>query len=242
MTSRLAAPLVTFASALLFIGCATQAPEPTTKATTRVATTAPATTRAADDRWEKDIAAFEAQDRANPMPKDAILFYGSSSVRGWRTLARDFPGLPVVNRGFGGSQMDDGVRYVDRVVIPNRPKALVLYFGDNDLAAGHTPEQVVANFTQLVNHVHAKLPETRILFLAIKPSPSRVKLLDKVKAANSAIARMADADPKLDFVDVATPMLDANGQPRAELFGPDMLHMNPAGYELWTSVLSPFLK
>ena len=176
------------------------------------------------------------------MPRDAIVFYGSSSVRLWRTLATDFPGLPVVNRGFGGSNAEAGLAYLDRIVLRHRPKVLVLYFGDNDIAEGHAPERIASNVGELVKRVHAALPETRILFIAVKPSPSRVKLLDKLLATNAAVKAIADADAKFDFVDIATPMLDANGQPRPELFGPDMLHMNRAGYELWTSVLAPILK
>jgi lysophospholipase L1-like esterase len=223
------------ASLLLVIGCAKPAHH---------AATAPASMpapQAAADGWEKEISAFEAADRATPMPKGSIVFYGSSSIRFWSSLAHDFPGKPVFNRGFGGSQMSDAVRYLDRVVIPNQPRTIVIYEGDNDLAAGQSPQRVVSDAREIIRRVHAELPRTRILFLSIKYSPSRIHQREKIKTTNAMLRAIGEAEPMVDYVDVATPMLGADGEPRPELFRPDMLHMKPEGYAIWTEVLKPLL-
>ncbi len=193
-------------------------------------------------RWEKEVQAFEAADRTNPPPPHPILFIGSSSIRFWRTLAHDFPGLPVINRGFGGSEMADSVALAERLVLPYQPREIVVYAGDNDVAAGKAPQQILADFQAFVAKVHHWFPATRILYLAIKPSPSRWRLAAQIRATNSLVAAAAKRSPGVEFIDVFTPMLRPDGQPRAELFRPDMLHMNAAGYALWTRLLRPHLE
>lgn len=200
-----------------------------------------ANTQPAASKWEDAIQAFESADRTNPPPRDAILFIGSSSIRRWTSLAADFAEFKVFNRGFGGSQIADSIAFAPRIVIPYRPKMICLYAGDNDLAAGKSPERVFADFKEFVRTVHDALPETRIVFITIKPSPAREKLLEQARAANQLVRDYCDADERLVYADVFTPMLDAAGKPRAELFVKDMLHTNEAGYALWTSVLRPVL-
>jgi lysophospholipase L1-like esterase len=192
-------------------------------------------------RWEKDIRAFEAADKTNPPPRDAILFVGSSSIRLWTNAARAFPGHRIFNRGFGGSQLADSVAFVDRIVIPYRPKLVVLYAGDNDLASGKSPEQVFGDFKAFVGRIRAALPETRIAYIAIKPCPAREKFLDRVKTTNRLVREYATADGRLLFVDVFTPMLTVEGRPRADLYLKDGLHPNAEGYGLWASILRPIL-
>src|SRR5688500_11038891 len=131
---------------------------------------------AAPDRWAANIDKFPQADTTNPPPRDAVVFIGSSSIVKWTSLEQDFPGVKVVNRGFGGSQLEDSVFYVDRIVIPYRPRTVVLYAGDNDLNSGKTPETVHADFKKFAKRIHAKLPATRIVYIAIKPSPSRWKI------------------------------------------------------------------
>jgi lysophospholipase L1-like esterase len=160
----------------------------------------------------------------------------------WDSLAQDFPGVKVINRGFGGSQLADSVYYADRVVIPYQPRMVVLYAGDNDLNAGKTPETVLADFKAFAAKIHAALPKTRIVYIAIKPSPSRWKLKDKVTRANALIAAECAKDKRFAFADIYTPMLNAQGEPRPELFVKDMLHMNAAGYAVWKPVVAPLLK
>lgn len=193
------------------------------------------------NRWEGDIRAFEAADRTNRPPPEAALFVGSSSIRLWKTLAQDFPNHTVLNRGFGGSQLSDAVAFAGRIVIPYRPRVVVLYAGDNDLAAGKSPEQVFADFKAFEAKVRAALPEARLGFIAIKPSPSRWPLADKARTTNRLIAEHCRATPGLTFLDVFQPMLGADGRPRTELFIADQLHLNAEGYRLWRGILAPFL-
>lgn len=197
---------------------------------------------AAPARWEKDIDAYTRADAAHPPPQNAVLFIGSSSILKWTTLAADFPGVPVINRGFGGSELADSVYYADRIALPYHPRLVVLYAGDNDLLAGKTPETIFADFKAFTAKIHAGLPEARLIYIAIKPSPSRWQLREKIVQTNSLIAAECRRDPRDTFLDVYAPMLDAKGQPRPELFVPDMLHLNAEGYALWQKLLAPLLK
>jgi lysophospholipase L1-like esterase len=192
-------------------------------------------------RWESEIRAFEAADQTNAPPPGGVVFVGSSSIRLWKTLADDFKGLPVLNRGFGGSQLADSVFYTGRIVIPYRPQQIVLYAGDNDLAAGKSPEQVFHDFEAFITKVRSALPGARISYVSIKPSPARLALLPQMRAANALIAEFIHTGRDLDYIDVFTPMMREDGQPRPEIFGPDRLHMNAQGYALWTRLIRPHL-
>jgi lysophospholipase L1-like esterase len=196
----------------------------------------------APSQWEPDIAQFEAQDRANPPKPGSIVFVGSSSIRMWATLDRDFPGVPVLNRGFGGSEAGDVAKFAERIVVPYKPPVVVFYAGDNDLAAGKTPAQVLAAFQTFVGTVHRELPATRVVFVSIKPSIARWSIVDKMRAANQLVRDYARTDDRLSYVDVFTPMLDASGQPRRELFLEDGLHMTPAGYAIWRELIAPVIR
>ena len=195
---------------------------------------------AQEDPWAKEIAAFAAADEATPFPAGGIVFVGSSSIRLW-DLASAFPGRPALNRGFGGTQIRDSVRHVDRLVIRHTPATVVFYAGDNDLADGRTPQQVEADFAAFVGRVHATLPATRIAFIGIKPSIARWALIARVREANRLIRDFCDRDDRLGFVDVDAAMLGWDGKPRPELFVKDGLHMSPRGYEIWNMLVRPFL-
>ncbi|WP_115512475.1 MULTISPECIES: SGNH/GDSL hydrolase family protein [Xanthomonas] len=192
--------------------------------------------------WEDDMQRFAASDARQQPPKHGIVFVGSSSIRFWDTLAQDFPGKPVINRGFGGSEVRDSTWYADRIVIPYAPRQVLLYAGDNDLNSGRTPEQVRDDVVAFVARIRRDLPDTRISYLSIKPSPSRAQLLPSVIAANRLIKNALAPLPRVDFVDVYTPMLDANGKPRPALFREDMLHMTADGYALWRKAVAPVLE
>jgi lysophospholipase L1-like esterase len=192
-------------------------------------------------RFEAEIRAFEQRDREAPPPRDPVLFVGSSSIGMWCALDRDFPGLAVLNRGFGGSEMRDVLHYAERVVLPYRPRTIVLYEGDNDLASGRTPDEVHDAFRRFAALVRDRLPGTRLVYLAIKPSPARAPLLARVRATNARLREDARRDPSITYVDVFTPMLRRDGRPRPELFGGDGLHMNSAGYAVWRAALAPAL-
>jgi lysophospholipase L1-like esterase len=222
--------------AALFLACApTVVPAPATQVV-------PQTAVSGASQWEPDVRRFEAEDRVNPPRPGAVVFVGSSSIRMWQTLEADFPGIRVLNRGFGGSELSDAVGFADRIVIPYKPRVVVLYAGDNDLAAGKTPAQVFNDFQSFAGIVRRKLPETRIAFVAIKPSLARLSIIDKARETNQLIRDYARGDAKLTYVDVFTPMLDASGKPRQELFLEDGLHMNASGYAIWRDLIAPVLR
>lgn len=191
--------------------------------------------------WEKDIQKFEAADKANPPKPGAILFIGSSSIEHWKDVASDFPDKHVLNRGFGGSRIADSTYYASRIIVPYKPGMIVFYAGDNDINDGHSAQQVFDDYVAFVARVRKDLPATPIAYISIKPSPSRVKLLPVMTEANTKIRAYAAAHPHLLYIDVASKMLDAGGQPRIDLFVEDRLHMNRAGYDLWRGIIAPFL-
>ncbi len=206
------------------------------------------TTRAhsADDdakfaKWEKEIAAFEAADLKQPPPKGGIVFVGSSSIRLW-DVKKSFPSLPVINRGFGGSQIEDSMHFAERIVFPYEPTAIVFYAGDNDIASGKTAETVAADFEKFLRKVRGKLSETRVYFVAIKPSPSRAKFMETQTDANERIRNLCQRDRAAFFVDIVKPMLGPDGKPRLELFVKDQLHLNVEGYAVWNAELLPILQ
>ncbi|HJP60046.1 MAG TPA: SGNH/GDSL hydrolase family protein [Gemmatimonadaceae bacterium] len=208
----------------------------------RSATTSPASVAtAAADRFESEIRAFEDSDRASPPRRDGIVFVGSSSIRMWPDLRADFPGLNVIQRGFGGSRLDEVVRYTPRIVFPYKPALIVLYAGENDLAENRTPAQVFDAYKAFVKLVQDSLPQTPIAFVSIKPSPSRWELVDKMRATNEMIRGYAATHPGLSFVDVFPMMIGPTGRPRSELFSSDSLHMNQNGYAIWRGVLLPIV-
>jgi lysophospholipase L1-like esterase len=192
------------------------------------------------DKWEQTIAQFEAQDQKSPPPKDAVLFVGSSSIRLW-DLKQSFPELATINRGFGGSQMSDVVCYAGRIITAYRPRRIVLYEGDNDLAAKETPDQVAADFDQLLKIVRADLPTTPLVVIGAKPSPKRWAIIDQQRQLNRLLAERCTKDGHATFLDVEKPMLGTDGQPKANIFRDDNLHLNAEGYKLWTSLLSPLV-
>lgn len=199
----------------------------------------PAVVRADPAQWRDQVAALTP--RGGEASVD-VVFVGSSSIRMWKSLAQDFPHWRTANCGFGGSHLADSVFYFDPLVRARSPRVVVLYAGENDLAAGVSPEQVHTDFLAFRERLHAALPATRLIYVSCKPSPARAAHADKFRAANARIAAACTADPQCAFVDVFTPMLGADGQPRPELFGPDRLHMSPAGYALWTQTLAPVLE
>jgi lysophospholipase L1-like esterase len=187
-------------------------------------------------RWEKEIASLEALDKQSPPAKGGVLFVGSSSIRLW-DLKKHFPDLNATNHGFGGSQIVDSTYFADRLVFACQPKTVVLYAGDNDIASGKSPEQVIDDFKKFAAVIHEKLPETRILYISIKPSAARWKLIDKIRAANAGIEEMTRGDKRFGFIDVHPPMLGDDGMPRKELLLDDGLHLSAAGYEIWTKLV-----
>lgn len=192
-------------------------------------------------RWATELAAFTSD---SPKPEDVhrpVIFVGSSSIRLWASLQNDFPASPCLNRGFGGSRLSEVALYFETLVLRHNPQQVVVYAGENDLAEGATPEDVFAAFDAICRQAHVTYPTLPLIYVSIKPSPSRWHLQEAITRTNGLIAARCASDPCLTFVDVYTPMLNAEGQPRAELFSGDQLHMNAAGYALWSRLLSPAL-
>ena len=196
----------------------------------------------AENQYENEIRAFEAADRASPPPANAVLFIGSSTIRLWDTAQKDFPDVALFNRAFGGATVPDVLHFMDRVVVPYRPRLIVFYCGDNDLAHGRSPEQVQRDIREFVSRVHEKLPATRIAILCIKPCPQRWSLVEEQKAVNADLRKLADGDPLVDYVDVFTPMLGKDGLPPPDFYVEDGLHLSPAAYRLWRKILEPYLR
>jgi lysophospholipase L1-like esterase len=192
-------------------------------------------------RWEKDVAAFEASDRTAPPPKNALLFVGSSTIVRWKTLQQDYPGQPIINRGFGGNEIADSTHFAERMIFPYQPRMIFLRAGGNDIHNGKTPEQVFADFKEFVATVHAKLPQTEIVYISLSPSIARWDERHAGKKLNTLIADFVKHTPRLKYIETYDLVLDAKGEPRPELFVEDKLHFSPEGYKLHTERIRPFI-
>jgi len=170
----------------------------------------------------------------------SVVFVGSSSIRFW-DLNAWFPGKTYLNRGFDGSQISDSIANIDLLVVKHQPRIVVFYAGDNDIAAGKTAERVASDFVALAKRVHATLTQTKILFIAIKPSIARWNLYSRMTAANELISNACNVDGRLTYIDVATPMIGQEGMPNPDLFVSDGLHLSASGYGLWTQLVKPYL-
>lgn len=204
----------------------------------------PATAQQANPPFFSEIQAFRKADSLNPPPQNAVVFTGSSSFRLWPDLPSYFPQHTVLNRGFGGSAFPDLFRYEDDVIFKYRPKQVVIYCGDNDLAASDTvsSQLVVERFQKLFGDIRSALPKTSVVFVSIKPSPSRWHLKEKAMQANAAIKNFLAKKKNTAFVNVWDPMLDEAGNPQADLFVQDRLHMNAKGYAIWQKLIERVLK
>jgi lysophospholipase L1-like esterase len=193
------------------------------------------------DKWEKDIAAFEAKDKTSPPPQNEIVFVGSSTIRMWKT-AEAFPDLKVINRGFGGSEIADSVRYADRIILPHKPRIVVVFAGGNDINGGKTPEKVADDFKALVGKIHAALPKTKVYYLSLFPNVKRRAQDEKCVKLNELIQAFTKTDERLGYVDTASKMRAADGGPRPELLKDDGLHMNDDGYKIWNEIVGAVLR
>lgn len=191
-------------------------------------------------RWENSISQFEQKDQKQGIKENGILFVGSSSIRLW-DLEKYFPNLPTLNRGFGGSEIVDSTHFADRIILKHKPKQIFLYAGDNDISRKRTADEVASDFEKFVARVHKTLPETRIVFIAIKPSLSRWNLAETMIDANQQIAAQCAKNDLLDYADVWQPMLGTDCKPKPELFKSDGLHMKHEGYLIWKQAVQPFL-
>ena len=192
-------------------------------------------------QWEKEIAAFERADRRRRPSPGGIVFIGSSSVRLWKTLETDFAPLPVLNRGFGGSEIADATFFVPRILIPYRPRQIILFAGTNDINARHTPRQVATDFLDFVLTVRRSLPRTGVAYIETTSSPSRWSQRDAVIEANALISRLCQRN-EVAFVPVREKLFGPDALPRPELFVADRLHLNEEGYKILADAVRPFLR
>lgn len=193
------------------------------------------------DRWEADIRKFEEQDRVAPPAPGGVVFVGSSSIRLWN-VREAFPDLPVVNRGFGGSQMADAARYAERIVLPYKPRVVVVFAGGNDINAGKTPEEVRDAFQELVRKIHGALPETRIYFISLFPNLKRAAQDPQCRRVNELIRAWTKTDSRLGYIDTRSRMENAEGKARPELLREDGLHLNAEGYKIWNEIVGPVIR
>jgi lysophospholipase L1-like esterase len=198
---------------------------------------------AAQPPFWNEIAEFKRKDSLQHPPANAILFVGSSSFRKWTSIQADFPGYMIINRGFGGSGFDDLIHYAGDIIYPYRPKQVVIYCGDNDLASykNVSGKKVYKKFQHLYDLIRKHLGNVDILYVSIKPSPSREKLMPEMEQANDLIHNFMASHSHAAFVDVYHLMLNAQGHPMDDLFIGDKLHMNEKGYKLWQQAILPYL-
>jgi lysophospholipase L1-like esterase len=195
------------------------------------------------EKWDAAIQKFEDQDKVSPPPQNGVVFIGASSIVRWN-LPESFPELgdKAINRGFGGSQSVDSVRYVERIVVPYHPRIVVYYAGDNDVEANVPAREIAHQFELFDQKVHRALPQTKIVFISIKPSIRRWKWIDTIRSANAIVKAYCAKEKHLAFMDIEQSMIGADGKPNPDLLVADGLHMTPAGYRIWTAALRPLLK
>ena len=192
-------------------------------------------------KWESAIVQYEAQDAANRPAPGGIVFTGSSYIKRWTNLVEDFPGLPVLNRGFGGCQLADVWHYADRIVIPYAPREVVIYAGGNDINAKKPPHLVFGDFVALMERLRAALPGVKLVFISCPPSPKRRSQTADIRELNALIAEYS-AKHEIAFVNTFDLMLGPDGLPRLDIYVEDQLHMNAKGYAIWRDTVAPHLK
>jgi hypothetical protein len=203
--------------------------------------------RAADPRvWDGVINAYEAQDHRRKPPENPVVFTGSSSIFYWKSLDRDMEPLPVLGRGFGGSQIHQVTSFADRIIFPYSPRAVVLYAGENEIAGAllsprRSAPQVATDFQDFCTRIHSHIPDLPIYYISIKPPLKRTNFASEMISANRLISQLCAEADNLNFIDISDAMLDSAGRVRAELFKRDGIHLNSRGYAAWTDIIRPVL-
>lgn len=195
----------------------------------------------ADNKWEDAIQTFEKYDQHNAIEPGGNLFVGSSTITRWKDISNYFPDHRVINRGFGGSQFSDLLLFVDRIIVPYKPSKVFVYEGDNDIASGKEPEDIVRQAKELNELIKKKLPKTEVIFLSAKPSITRWNLKESYETYNSLLRAYATKTRKTRYADIWTPLLDSQGNLRPEVYADDKLHLNAKGYRALQPVISPLL-
>lgn len=234
--------LLTFVAVCLLTACNTPSGEPATDQNTTENDTLKikkSYTGEPLNRFDQAIENMEQEDATRSKRENEVLFIGSSSIRFWTSLAIDFDPIPVINRGFGGSTLPEVYHYADRIILPYHPKLIVLYCGENDIAEKASPTQAFDAFKKLDQLIEEKLPDTKLIYIAMKPSIARWNLWEQYQAGDRMIHDYIKTKNNRYFVDCGPLMLNASGQPDSSIFVEDMLHLNEKGYAAWTSLLKP---
>ncbi len=228
---------------ILFYGCET-APQktPPKEKETSATTSAENKSAAPFARFQNEIDNFLEQDKENNFPKNGVMMTGSSSIRFWKTMDKDFPKFPVLNRGFGGATIPEVLHFAGKYIFQHEPQIIVFYCGENDISEGATPETVFASFKTFVKIIERRLPETKLVYISMKPSIARWNLWPQYQAGEKLIKNFVDENPKIEYMDASISMLEKNGEVKKDIFVEDGLHMNAKGYEGWREQLNPILE
>jgi len=194
--------------------------------------------------WETAIRKFEEEDKAQPPAGDAVLFVGSSSIRFWSRLKEDFPSIPIIQRGFGGSKLSDIIHYADRIIFKYHPRTIVLFAGTNDITGrpnDKTAEMVFEQFRKLAGMIRKRLPQTQLIYLPITPTTARWHIWPEAQKANELIASYVQNQSNMTFIDTQEEFINPDGTPRKNLLWWDGVHLNRKGYSVWKRLLEPKL-
>jgi lysophospholipase L1-like esterase len=197
---------------------------------------------AQDKPFWNEIKDFQEKDSIAMPPAKGIVFVGSSSLRMWKDLEQTFKSYNAINRGFGGSDLFYANEYINELVLKYKPRQVMIYSGENDVASGVSAIQTYERFVTFFTNLRKNLPKANITFISMKLSPSRSKFSEVILTANAMIKDYLAKQKNTGYIDITSKMLDSNGMTRPELFQPDMLHMKPAGYEVWAKEITPYLK
>ena len=193
-------------------------------------------------KWEKRIKKFEEYAARGHLEPGRIVCVGSSSMAMWHgRIEKDLAPLSIIKRGFGGSNYHDALTYADRIITNYKPRAVVVYEGDNDIAQGVSPEHVALACKTFVDHLRAKLPEVRVYVISVKPSISRARMWNDMKKANALMQKYCEMHDYLRFIDVAAVLNNEDGTVKTDIFIKDNLHLNQKGYDLWSGAVKKVL-
>ena len=227
----------------LFSSCNNATTEkPPTSVDTSVIKKEPTLTIEKMNRFLPEIQKFESLDQANGLTNNSILFTGSSSIRMWNTLTEDMAPMPVLNRGFGGATIPEVLHFMGKYLFQHKPQIIVFYCGENDISEGQSPETVLASFKAFAKIVETRLPQTKLVFISMKPSIARWSLWEKYKTGNALIQEFMSGNPNMLYIESAETMLAVDGKVKEDIFIEDGLHMNAKGYAGWTQQIKPILK
>ncbi len=193
-------------------------------------------------KWGASIVKYEKKDSVSMPESGGILMLGSSSFTIWQDVGDYFPGKNMVNRGFGGSQMSDVLFFKERLILPYHPRQVILYEGENDIAAGEKPDSIFAELLQLVEWTREQIPGIQISLVSMKPSPKRWELKETMLVMNQKLMQFAANNEDIDFINIWDPLLEPNGVPVNENYRKDFLHLDAKGYEIWQKAMAPYLK